>query len=195
MKKLILMLACVSLLEGCTAMAIMDAPEAKYDLSVLKPAAADRQVIDRNFGEPVESIHYTSTAIAKRDLHEYQVGIKHKYVYSVASGIVAIFTFGVLEEYLYPVAREAAQAKDSVRVYYGPDGKLYGSASYDKKINMWLPNYLDEEASFSNGFPCYDFTPSARKAMAGILERKNRPDLLAKLSNCLELERVQAANR
>lgn len=195
MKSIFLIIAFAGLLHGCSVLTIIKAPDAEYDLAVLKSAGIDKQTMTNNFGDPVETITYTSPTVMRRDLHEYQVGIKHKLFYSLLSGSAAIYTLGITELSALPVAVEAAQATDSLRVYYGPDNKVYGSASYTKKTNMWLPNYIEHEENFRNGFPCYDFSSPSRKAMADYLTRKNRPDLAQKISNCLNLERVQVANQ
>ncbi len=180
-------------IQGCSVVTIMSAPAAKYDAKVLVADGFDMQVMTDNFGEPVETISYVNSIILRRDLHEYQIGIKHKIFYSLLSGSAAIYTLGISELSSLPIATEAAHATDSLRVYYGADSKAYGSASYSKKIGMWLPNSIENEGSFKDGFPCHDFTAASRNVMADVLVRSGRPDLVKKITRCLSLERVQVA--
>lgn len=182
-------------MQGCSVMTIIKAPDVHYDLAVLKTAGIEQQVIMDNFGDPVETVAYTNPTILRRDLHEYQVGIKHKIFYSLLSGSAAVYTLGITELSALPVAMDAAHATDTLRVYYGADSKVYGSASYSKETNMWLPNWIEHEENFKNGFPCFDFSSQSRKAMADALVRKSRPDLAEKIGRCLTLERTQVANQ
>lgn len=192
MKRMSILVALMALLQGCSVMTIVNAPKANHDLATLESAGADKEVIVENFGEPVETVSYISPIIVRRDLHEYPTGIKHKLLYSLLSGTAAVYTLGISEFAALPVATEAARATDALRVYYGPDGKVYGSASYSKKVNMWVPNYIEHEGNFRYGFPCYDFSAPSRKVISDLLVRKGRSDLADKVSNCLSLERVQA---
>lgn len=196
MKKIVLrlMIALTVFLQGCSVMTIMDAPDVEYDVDVLKGAGVYGQVMMDNFGDPVETISYRNKIIARRDLYEYQVGIKHKFLYSMLSGSAAIYTLGISELAVLPMTTEAARAVGSLRVYYDQDKKVYGSASYNKKANMWLPNFVENEGNFRNGFPCYDFSERARKVMMEYLAGRGRSDLVQKISNCLSLDRVEVAN-
>jgi hypothetical protein len=180
-------------LQGCSVITIMNAPTAKYDRSLLGATGADSQTIIDNFGEPVEAVSYISPVIVRRDLHEYPVGVRHKVWYSLLSASAAVYTIGLSELLLLPSITQAVDATSSVRIYYGADQKVYGSASYNKATHMWLPNFSQHAESFKDGFPCYDFSAAFRKVLVSFLERKNRPDLVEKVTNCLSLERVQAA--
>lgn len=175
--------------QGCSVVTIMNAP----DVKALKTADNDSQQMADYFGEPVEVVTYANPVILRRDLHEYQAGIEHKVWYSLLSGSAAVYTFGISELSTLPIATEAAHATESLRVYYGHDNRVYGSASYSKKIGMWLPNFIGDDESFREGFPCNDFTMASRNVMTDRLKRAGRPDLASRIANCLSLERIQMA--
>lgn len=180
------------LLQGCSVLTLSRAPGVTYDLAVLKQADAQPALLEHNFGHPVETIRYRPGVIARRDLHEYPVGIRRKFLYSLLSGTAAVYTLGMSEISADSAARQAAAATARLRAYYDPDGRLYGAASYHANLNMWLPDNLEEAGSFSRGFPCHDFSGPAQRYLRSLLAGRKREDLLAKIDHCLSLEPLES---
>lgn len=178
------------LLQGCSVLTISGAPAVTYDLAVLGQAGAEPALLEQHFGHPVETIHYRSAAIGRRDLHEYPVGIRHKVLYSLLSGTAAVYTLGLSELSANSAAVQAAAATATLRAYYDPQGRLYGSATYHANLNMWLPDHLEAPGNFREGFPCHDFSGPAQRYLRSTLASSKREDLLAKIGQCLSLERV-----
>lgn len=187
-----LALGALLLLQGCSVLAISRAPGVTYDLAVLQRADASPALLEQNFGHPVETVRYRSPVIGRRDLHEYPVGIRHKILYSLLSGSAAVYTLGLSELSANSAALQAAAATDSLRAYYGADGQFYGAARYHANLNMWLPERLEAPGSFPAGFPCHDFPASSRRYLESMLRQQKREDLLAKVGNCLPLERLES---
>lgn len=180
------------LLQGCSVLTITGAPAVTYDLAVLEQTGAEPALLEQHFGHPVETIHYRSTAIGRRDLHEYQVGIRHKALYSLLSGTAAVYTLGLSELSANSAAVQAAAATATLRAYYDPQGRLYGSATYHSNLNMWLPDHLAAPGSFRDGFPCHDFSGPALRYLRATLASGKHDNLLAKIGQCLSLDRIDA---
>lgn len=188
-----LALGALLLLQGCSVLTISRAPGVTYDLAVLQRRDAMPALLEQHFGHPVETVRYAGAIIARRDLHEYSLGIRHKVLYSLLSGSAALYTLGLSELSANSSAAQAAAATGMLRAYYGADGRLYGVARFHANLNMWLPEHLDAPASFASGFPCHDFSAASRRYLESMLRQQRREDLLAKVGSCLSLERVDAA--
>lgn len=185
-----------ALMAGCSALTIARAPKAVPERALMRADdARNREAVMQRFGEPVETVRYASPVVARRDLYEFPAGIRYRPLYAALSLSAAVFTLGASELFVLPAAAHAARATAALRVYFSPDDSIYGAVVYRPDLGMWFLSELEADAGFASGFPCYDFPAPMRRAMASRLARQGAPELAARLSNCLRLERQQTAGQ